>query len=907
VAGPSGTVTFLFTDIEGSTRLWQEDEPSMRKAVARHDQLLYQVIADHGGVVFSTMGDGLAAAFQVASAAVSCAVEAQRRLDQETWGTSRPLRVRMGLHTGEAESRGGDYFGTAVNRAARLAAVGHGGQILCSSATAELADGDVGLVDLGEHRLRDLDRPMHIVQVGDGSFPPLRSLSVFPGNLPIQLTSFVGRHTELASLKKALDGPGLVTLTGTGGVGKTRLALQAAANLISAFPDGVWLCELAAAVDAESMLQVVAAALGYAPAPGADLERGIAKFVGPHRMLLVLDTCEHLLDAAAGLAETVLERCPNMAILATSREALEVRGERVLRLRSLAVPHAWGASDHLVDIDAARLFLDRAEATGADLALGPADGPAIAEICRWLDGIPLAIELAAARVIALAPGEIAAHLDERFRLLTGGRRAAVERHHTLRAAIDWSYALLSERDQAVFNHLGVFPASFDASAAQAVAAAGGVEPWDVLDSLTSLVAKSMLNADHSAAGPTRYQMLESLRHYARERLETAGVADESRRCHARHYAVAASEIGSGLRGPEEASWRRRLDADLDDFRAAVTWALDSAMEQDRELAMVILGELTYGMTTGGRSNLFASVYEQAVERARRSTSRYASPVLAGAAATAYYRGDFRRGRALSGEALQTVRVSPHPGIALALKPGFADPPSFAVELTETLHLLDEVEAQEWDYAHVHATAAMMAAHFGNLTLARREGATAVEFSRRLGTPSTLALGLFGSALASWQPDPAAAQAALEEHLQIARATGYNYMLARSLALLAQLQARSGNLPAAIGALQEGLQIAHINEDRPGMGVCLARGAVVVAALGESESAAVFLGAVTNDVLARRSGLSPVEIPDYDDFAATVRSQLGDETYDAAAVRGAAMTYEQASAFALAAVEGLLRS
>jgi class 3 adenylate cyclase len=264
---PVGTVTFLFTDIEGSTRLWQEDEASMRQAVARHDRLLGDVIGDHGGVVFSTMGDGLAAAFQTASAAVSCAVEAQRLLDRESWEAARPLRVRMGLHTGEAELRGGDYFGTTVNRAARLVAVGHGGQVICSSTTAEVADTDVGLVDLGEHRLRDLDRPMHVFQIGDGSFPPLRSLSAFPGNLPRQLTSFVGRQEELAAVAKALETSRLVTLTGTGGVGKTRLAVQAAANMVAGFPDGVWLCELAAAIDRESMQPPVASNLGMCSTP----------------------------------------------------------------------------------------------------------------------------------------------------------------------------------------------------------------------------------------------------------------------------------------------------------------------------------------------------------------------------------------------------------------------------------------------------------------------------------------------------------------------------------------------------------------------------------------------------------------------------------------------------------------
>jgi predicted ATPase/class 3 adenylate cyclase len=900
---PVGTVTFLFTDIEGSTRLWQEDEALMRRAVARHDQLLRAVVAGHGGVVFSTMGDGLAAAFQTASAAVSCAVEAQELLHRESWETLRPLRVRMGLHTGEAELREGDYFGTAVNRAARLAAVGNGGQILCSSVTAELAAESVVLVDLGEHRLRDLDRPMHVFQVGDGWFPLLASLSAFPGNLPVQLTSFVGRQEELAAVAKALQTARLVTLTGTGGVGKTRLAVQAAANLVAGFPDGVWLCELAPASDPGSMLEGLAAALGYLPAPGADLKQGIAKFMGSRRMLVMLDSCEHLLDPAADLAETLLGRCPNLVILATSREALEVRGERVIRLRSLPVPQTGARLEQLAGVDAARLFLDRADTAGADLALDAGDSPAIAEICRRLDGIPLAIELAAARVIALSPGQIAAHLDERFRLLTGGRRAAVERHHTLRATIDWSYALLSDGEQAVFNHLGVFPASFDTSAAQAVAAASGVEPWDVLDTLTSLVAKSMVNADRGAAGTTQYQMLESLRHYARERLNAAGLVDDSRRCHARHYAAAVAEIGAGLRGPDLSLWEQRFDVELENFRAAVTWALDSEVEEDAELAMVILGELI-----AGRSNacitMFAGVDEQAVERARRSPSPFVSLVMAGAALNAYYRADFPRARQLSRLAMQQVKTSPHPGLVLSVGIVFTDPSSLATELTKALQILDDIGADSRAYAQVHGNAAVMAGLFGNITLARQEAMVAVEMSRRIGYPPFLGNALWGFALACWQSDPGPAQAALEEAIQIGRAMGYDTFLPRSLALLAQLRTGGDDRLAALDTLREGLEIAQTHDDVTAVAVCLTRGAVIMATLGEHETAAVFLGTVTNSFRARRSGVSPNEIPDYNQFAATLRSQLGDDRYNDATTRGAAMTYEQINAFALAAVEDI---
>jgi predicted ATPase/class 3 adenylate cyclase len=898
MGAPSGTVTFLFTDIEGSTQLWQRDEAAMREAVRRHDELLRATILECGGAVFSTMGDGFAAAFTSAHEALRAAELAQERLTKEQWSTAETVRVRIGLHSGEADERDGDYFGTAVNRAARLMAVAHGGQVLCSSTTAELVEGSVRLVDLGEHRLRDLDRPMHVFQVGDGSFPPLRSLSAFPGNLPIQLTSFVGRQDELASLAKAVDASRLVTLSGTGGVGKTRLPVQAAANLVARFPDGVWLCELAAAADPESMLQVVAAALGYSPAPGAELDRGIPEYVGSRRLLVVLDNCEHLLDPVAALAEALLERCPNLAILATSREALEVRGERVMRLRSLPVPPAGARLEQLDDFDAARLFLDRADTAGADLALEAGDGPAIAEICRRLDGIPLAIELAAARVIALSPGEIAAHLDERFRLLTGGRRAAVERHHTLRATIDWSYALLSQRDQAVFSCLGVFPASFDAAAAQAVAAAGGVEPWDVLDALTSLVGKSILNADRGATGSTRYQMMESLRHYARDRLDATGGADETRRRHARLFAASAVEVRAGLSGPDQSSQQRRLDADQDNFRVAVAWALDSTVEGDAEFAMVILGEVVAG-SFALPGSLVAGNFARAVEPARRAASPYASLMMAGAAVEAFSRGDFRRGSELSREAVQNVRMSPHPGVVFGPHFMFVHPKRLAEEVSRALQILDEVGADPSEYAEVHGAAAGMAATFGNTAFAHQEAALAVEIGRRLGNPATLGVGLYSFALASWQSDPTAAQTALEEQVQITQQLGS--VLTRGLALLAQLQALNGNLPAALASLSKSLEGVHINGDRPAMAVCLARGAVVMAALGEPDTAGVFLGAVTNGVLARLNALPPNEIPDHEEFVATVRSQLGDDAYTAPTARGAAMTYEQISAFALAAV------
>jgi len=385
VGAPSGTVTFLFTDIEGSTRLWQAAPDAMRLALARHDAIVRAAVDAHGGYVFSTGGDGFGVTFARSGDALAAAADAQEALGVEPWPDGAGIRVRMGVHTGEAEEREGDYFGAAVNRAARLMAVGHGGQVLCSVATAEVAGGEFAVVDLGEHRLRDLDRPMHVFQVGGGSFPPLRSLDVLPGNLPSLASSFVGRHEELAAVAEELGAHRLVTLTGVGGVGKTRLALQVAAELLPGFADGAWVCELAVAATDDDLVQVVAMALGVVQRQQMTIADSIVDFLRPRQLLLLLDNCEHLLDAAAELVETVLAGAPGVRILATSQEGLGVSGEHLWPLRSLSV--AADAAE-AASSDAVMLFAERARAVSPEFVLDEARTPGVVEVCRRLDGIP---------------------------------------------------------------------------------------------------------------------------------------------------------------------------------------------------------------------------------------------------------------------------------------------------------------------------------------------------------------------------------------------------------------------------------------------------------------------------------------------------------------------------------------
>jgi len=596
-AQPSGTVTFLFTDIEGSTQRWERDGTAMRDAVRRHDALLRSAFVEHGGHVFKTIGDAFCVAFSRPEFAVAASLTAQRALSVEDFSAVDGLRVRAAIHTGTADERDGDYFGAAVNRVARLLAIGHGGQVLVSGVTVDLVQGALparsSLRDLGQHRLKDLTHPEQVYQlVAEGLvevFPPVRSLESLPNNLPLALTSFVGREEEVAEIAQLVGTTRLLTLVGTGGVGKTRAALQVAAELLDGSGDGVWFVDLAPIRDPALVAHEVVLALGLTVPPDKTALQIILEYLKPRRLLLVVDNCEHLVASAAAALDAILRGCPKVTILATSREGLNVSGEHVHRMPSLAVPPrdiALSAAT-AATYGAVALFAERAHAADGRFALTDENAEIVAEVCRRLDGIALAIELAAPRVKVLAVEQLSRRLDERFRILTGGSRNALPRQQTMRALIDWSYDLLSDQEKVVLRRAGVFVGGFTLEAAAAICnAETSLDEWEVLEILSTLVDKSLVSAEIQGSHQ-RYRLLESMREYARTRLVELDELENASRAHAAYFLEYAKLKREAWDVTPGAQWIEPMLPELDNFRATFEWLLEHDPVSAAEFSAVI--------------------------------------------------------------------------------------------------------------------------------------------------------------------------------------------------------------------------------------------------------------------------------------------------------------------------------
>jgi predicted ATPase/class 3 adenylate cyclase len=902
---PSGTVTFLFTDLEGSTRLWEEHPDAMSPALARHDEILRGAVEARRGHVVKTTGDGIHAAFATAHDALDAAVAAQLELAAEPFPDTGALMVRMGVHTCEAEYRDGDYYGSEVNRAARLMGVAHGGQILVSLATSALVrEGSVELVDLGEHRLRDLTNTERVFEVRApglaAGFAPLRALDALPGNLPRQVTTFVGREAEIMSLAGLVRGSALVTLTGVGGVGKTRLALQVAADVVPDFPDGAWFCEYAPVTDPGAVWETLAASLHVQPFPGRTLEESVLEHLAPKRLLLVLDNCEHLLDAVAGQVDALAQRCPRVSVLVTSREGLGLGGERIVAVRSLGVPADNADADALMAADSVRLFSDRARAAKSDFALDDRNAAVVGVLCRRLDGIPLAIELAAARVRSMSAEDLVARLDQRFKLLTRGSRAALERQQTLRATIDWSYDLLDPLERRALERVSVFAGGCDLAAAEAVLAGEDLDALDVADLLGQLVDKSLVVADDSG-GAVRYRLLETIRQYAQERLQESGDTATVRRRHADHYVGVAEAAGPHLRSGDQLEWTDTIARDTDNLRAALDWALETASPahalrlvaplavdnkvgdvamdwaalataipgaEDHVEFPVVSAWAAWGAARAG-DHEGAQEFLATAERVGEALDAPPWPLLRGRATLAMARGDLEQSRQYCEEWVAVARAS-----------------GGAYEVAEALNLLGPMLG----------------------SAGRRDDAIAaldeaVRIERDLGLSAFLSFALAGLAgLLPLEESPRAI-ALLDEAIDLATQIASPLGVAGAKQSRGRISAGHGDWPAALGAgvdsAEQLLQLGDVVLIEPSFQLA----GLALGELGQLESSAVFIG---------RSAAAPDRILGQpwalDLFAAvevTLRESLGDEQFAALTARGAALSIADAVAYLRAEADRVL--
>jgi predicted ATPase/class 3 adenylate cyclase len=669
----SGILTFLFTDLEGSTALWDRHPGLMQAVTARHDELLRSAFESNGGRVVKTTGDGFHVVFESPAEGIAAALAAQGAIASEAWPPEiGNLKVRMGLHSGESEARQGDFYGTELNRAARVMTIGHGGQVLVSGAAAGLLrgrlPGGAELIDLGLHRLKGLSDPEPIYQLAHPSlerdFPPLRSSLSNPHNLPAQLTSFIGRATELREVKRSLARNRLLTLLGPGGAGKTRLMLQAAGDLLEGFPDGVWLVELAPHTSPELVAEKTASVLGVRGQPDRSLADSLVIYLRRKEILLLLDNAEHLIAASAELARRLLAACPQVKILVTSREALSVAGEATFHVPSLSLPagDVRTAAD-LESAEACQLFLERARAVRPDFTLTPADVPAVAGIVRHLDGIPLALELAAARLKVMSPQGIAARLNDRFRLLVGGRRTALPHQQTLQALIDWSWNLLDESEQVLLRRLSVFSGGWLLEDAQQVAGDSQLDEFAVLDNLQALVDKSLVATGSTPDGSPRFHLLESIRQYARDRLSEAGEDQALGDRHAAYFAGLVRDAEAAGTQVEALAWIKRLVRETDNFRAAFHWM----EEHDPLLFLETAGKL---MLLGGQGFWSFSApqarrwLERAIqigrkvevpEEGRQERQRYLGIALSAMAIIDLTLGRHEEGAAAGSQALSILR------------------------------------------------------------------------------------------------------------------------------------------------------------------------------------------------------------------------------------------------------------
>ncbi len=752
---PNAAVTvFLFTDIEGSTRLWDREPERMHEALARHDEIASACVAAQRGRVVKSTGDGIHAAFDDPRGAIDAALALLLALADATATAGIPLRVRCGLHAGAESFRNDDFFGPAVNRAARLMDAAHGGQVLVSQAVAALVEGRlprrVSLVDLGTVRLRDLTQPERVFQVLhpdlQQQFPALRSLEATPNNLPQSLTSFIGREHEIAQVRWQLTQARLVTIFGIGGLGKSRLSVQVALASLEDFPDGAWFVELASISDPRFVPQAVASALGFKAEPEEPVLEAVARFARDRKVLIVLDNCEHLTQACAELARAVLESAGRARILATSRERLGIAGERTFPLAPFAAPAPRQrlSTDGLAQFASVRLFVERAAAARPDFHVSASNAGAIAEICRRLDGIPLAIELAASRVRSIPVDSIAERLTDRFKLLASGDRTAVPRQQTLRALIDWSFDLLDVPERAMFERLAVFAGGFTLDAAEAIGA-GDADPIDLL---AGLVEKSLVILD---VGDHRYRMLETVREYARERLEASIDLEPTRDRHLAYFLAFAEQAAPKLLGPDQGEWMHRIDVELENLLAAHRWCDHAAA--GGELGLRLVRSIQVYWFTRGILALGLQVALEALARpGAQAHNLLRCRSLSGAGQLALYMARYAEARRYLEESLAIAReIKDASRVSAVLQPlgmaslGEGDYATARDRLLEALSIA-EASGNKREIAAAMSALTQLRRVEGALDAAHALNVRALELSRELGDRESILVGLLNLAM-----------------------------------------------------------------------------------------------------------------------------------------------------------------
>jgi predicted ATPase/DNA-binding SARP family transcriptional activator len=907
----ASTVTLLFTDIEGSTRMAQRLGDRYAEMLATHHALVRAALHAHGGHEVDTAGDGFFAAFARARDAVLAAIDAQRALETQVWGDGERLRVRVGIHTGEPQRDGRGFVGVDVHRAARICAAAWGGQILISQSTRDLIAGDLPahltLVDLGERRLKDLSHQVQVYQVAaaglPATFPPIRSLDTQLGNLPRQLTSFVGRGREIIEIKTLLQGTQLMTLSGPGGVGKTRLALRVAADLVDEFTDGAWFIELAGLADATLVAHATASALRLQH-DGTHVVEVLTGHLRDRSVLLVLDNCEHLVEACAGLGERLLRTCPRVKMLATSRESLGAEGEVVYRVASLRVPDVrqMPAFETVQESEAVRLFVERAMQSQPVFALTEQNAPVVASICRQLDGIPLAIELAAALVNALPLESIASRLDDRFRLLTGGRRTALPRQQTLRATMDWSYDLLAEGERALLRRLSVFPGTWTLDAAETVCAGDGVVRGDVIELLARLIDKSLILVDPQD-GHARYRLLETIRHYSRERLVDAGETDQTRDRHLAALRDLAERIEPELLGRNQLRSLDLLDAETDNLRAALAWSESASGRLEEGLRL--MAALQWYWFIRHPLPEWLDWLKRLLPARGRAASLVRMRALCTGGALAWRLDEYALASEWLNESLELARAAGDRAAETMALHFIAHVVETQGDYPRALELYREemaiavTLASPWWRAkalHCHALALSRTGHDIEAAAMLEESAA---LSREAGDTWLFAHGLTGMGMiAASRREYERAKALLAEGLDLAIALRDESRVSVTKFKIGEIALREAAYDRAKGLMGDGLRTFRKQFDRATSAQALERLAEVAVGQEQPERAARLLGAAA--ILREVIGFPPrpAERPALEAVTTAVRSMLGEVAFDAAVTQGRAMSIDQAVEYAL---------